>query len=139
VTRLAEERVLLNSLTLVLGFWGVVLGTLTILGGGPRWRSPVFETALLLPGAPESWGVILATAGALLLVGWGVRHSGRPVGDYLVAAGYLGGFLWTGFFGFALGVVALHNPEVAMTASVTYWALSAICGLLLIYGWRWRV
>lgn len=53
-----------------------MLGGVIVLSNDARWSAPIWEDALRVPGAPPTWGVIMMTAGGLLLYGL-IRHSRR--------------------------------------------------------------
>jgi hypothetical protein len=104
--------------------YGVVQGIFVIAGGRKRWSGSSFETALLVPGAPASWGWALLVIG---LAGIICSLRGRIRG---VALTLYGVTVWFAFFTISLGKTALEVPEAATTGVVTYGALAVISAVL---------
>ena len=116
-------------------WWGTVaiaVGMLIILGGEERWSSPSFAAALLVPGAPASWGLVVATFGALTLVG-----SFTPRLK-VTAAGLFGVAVWCLFFAGAMLKTALDNPGAASTGAAVYTGVAVTTLVLCAAYWRSR-
>lgn len=61
--------IITSMLIRVIGFWAVLNGSLICLGGASRWGSPAYNVVEQVPGAPETWGVVIILAGLCTLVG----------------------------------------------------------------------
>lgn len=59
----------------VLSAYSLGSGIAIIVGGRDRWSAPAYETALQFPGAPASWGWILASAATIVLIGLLIRSE----------------------------------------------------------------
>jgi len=95
-----------------------------IVGGGPaRWQGPAFATALTVPGAPGSWGVVLFLFGAAGLAGTFTYR------ERLVAAGMTGICAWCMFFAMSFVKTAHENSRAATTG---IWAYGFICIVALL-------
>lgn len=92
----------LKAIKLLVGVcagWSVLLGVSILATAGDRWPpDPRFETALKMPGAPESWGVFILVAGLLIAVGlW--RHC-----RWTQIVGLLGSGVWCVSIAIAYGI-----------------------------------
>ena len=122
-----------QALTRLLATYSVALGVLILLGGRARWSGPSYVTALMLPGAPASWGVVLLIVGVLTI--WGtfrVKLATVMLGCYSIA-------VWCFFFGMAGLKTAYDNPLAGTTGIPTYAVLgvtSAILGVVYMQSRR---
>ncbi|OZF25188.1 hypothetical protein CH296_28010 [Rhodococcus sp. 14-2496-1d] len=81
-----------RSVTVVLGLLAVGYGALTFTFGAALWDGPshVYGTALTVPFAPQSWGVVAVVAGALVVVGQlGDRHHVVVLGAAVMVLWFL--------------------------------------------------
>lgn len=104
--------------------YAAVQGIFVIAGGRKRWSGESFATALLVPGAPASWGWAFLIVG---LLGICCSLRGRMRG---VAWSLYGVTIWFAFFTISLLKTALASPTAATTGVVTYGALAVISGVL---------
>ncbi|OZD74904.1 hypothetical protein CH273_25810 [Rhodococcus sp. 05-339-2] len=108
-TRLVSDLLFFaRSVTVVLGALAIGYGTLTFTFGAALWSGPshVYGTALTVPYAPQSWGVVAIVAGVLVVTGQlASRHR-------VVVAGAAVMILWFLFFAisFLFDVVNSGNP-----------------------------
>lgn len=130
----------IQAITRTVGAYAMVQGVAIVLGGRERWSGPSFVRALQLPGAPASWGWILALLGLLVLAStfaW-TQAGVRPLSFRAVALGLFGISAWSMFFALTFVDVAyLNTPETfsnglkpATTGIYTYFLQSCICTLL---------
>lgn len=71
----------------ILAVLPIVYGLLTWFVGDALWSgSPVYSTALSVPGAPQSWGTLFIILGVALLICVRRRHFAMITGVSLVAA-----------------------------------------------------
>lgn len=83
-----------RAVTFVLGAIAIGYGTLTFTFGASLWHgpSPVYGTALSVPYAPQSWGVVAIAAGLCVVVGqWIGQHR-------IIITGAVSMTLWFLFF-----------------------------------------
>jgi hypothetical protein len=98
--------------------FGAVYGLIALVGGEGRWSEPAYEVALQVPGAPESWGVVLLGSALLAMIGVAVRAL--PV----IMVGLAGCAAWAACFALCLGIVAYRNPGVGF-GGVAIWVFFA--------------
>lgn len=108
----------------VLSWFAILQGSFIIFGGLDRWSSPSFAAALLLPGSPPSWGIILVILGLSALVGSHMARL-RPV-----IFGMFGGAAWCAFFAMAFGVTAMQNSLASTTGVWAYGLIGTLYGLI---------
>jgi hypothetical protein len=118
--------------TWALSLWSVYYGTATIVGGKQRWAAAAYETALLVPGAPESWGITLLLGGVISIIGW-LTHS-----RILLIIGSGIGFFWSIGFAISLMITLAGNPTVGFGGFGTYILLAVMFGMRtgLFVSWR---
>lgn len=92
----------------------ILAGVAIVLGGRGRWAAHDYDTALLIPGAPESWGYTLTTLGALML--FGLMRGHRK----LVMTASWGCALWCWFFAVSVTVEVIQNPGVGYLGPVMW-------------------
>jgi hypothetical protein len=128
--RLAQWVV--QALTRLLATYAILQGVFIVLGGRERWTGRSLATALLLPGAPASWGVVLAFFGVLCLLG---TFTTRMT---LTAAGAFGIGAWSIFFAASQLITFFQAPNVPTTGIFTYSHLAvSACVLAWLY-WKSR-
>lgn len=107
-----------------------ILQGLNIIAGGPqRWAGQSFSVALMLPGAPPTWGVILTVLGAVGLIG-SLRGRYRPVYFSMY-----GSAIWCVFFAAGFGLAAITTPTAATTG---VWAYGTLAVLYVLIGVVYR-
>jgi len=111
----------IQALARLLATFALVQGVGIFLGGPQRWQSPGLAVAMMVPGAPATWGVILAVLGAITLLGTvKARHR-------LVANGLMGIATWCTFFTFSLLLTLLRDARVSTTGVPTYLFVTVTC------------
>lgn len=98
----------------VLSVYAMVQGIMIIIGGEQRFSAVAYSTALLVPGAPQSWGWFLAFAGTLSFAG--IKNRSYRLG---MTAMTLAG-VWSMFFAIAFLVSALEHEQANVTAVAVY-------------------
>ena len=107
----------------LLATYGIANGVHIILSGSSRFTALSYETAMRVPGAPTSWGVVLVVAGLLTLFG---SLTLRP---RLAFAGLWIGGVWSLFFAVTFVVSYLKHPGGNPTGM---WAYGLLCCLYYI-------
>ena len=104
--------------------YAVVQGVFVIAGGRKRWSGPSFETALMVPGAPASWGWAFLIVGLFgLCASLRARLRGTAVSLFGIT-------IWFCFFAISLAKTAFDNPNAATTGVITYGALAVVSAVL---------
>lgn len=98
----------------VFSVYGVLQGTVIILGGPNRFSAIGYRTAMAVPGAPPSWGWFLLVASLAAVIG--VRMGKWRIGQW--GMGACG--LWSMFFAVTFAVSAVRYENANLTAMVTY-------------------
>jgi len=93
-----------QGLARLLATFAILQGGWIVLGGSARWSGASYAVAMLVPGAPATWGVTLALAGVAALALTFTHHL-RPVAVALFVIA-----LWCGCFTAAIVAAALRNP-----------------------------
>jgi len=106
----------------LLATFAIVQGITIIIGGPHRWSGFSYAVALLVPGAPATWGVALLAAGGIAL--WG------SIRDHLnsTALGLFAGGTWCIFFALSFATGAWLYRDANTTAMWTY----GVLGILFI-------
>jgi len=120
--RLAQYVV--QTIGRIISIFAVLQGLSIILGGKVRWSAEAFATALLLPGAPPSWGWLLSIFGLIAIAGTFARRGN------MVAFGLFGCAAWSLFFAASFVVTAIQNERSALTGIWAYLLLSIISVLV---------
>jgi hypothetical protein len=104
--------------------FGVLVGSLILMGGEERFGSAALSAALSYPGAPESWGLVALLAG---LAGLVASALARPWGVWwsLMALS-----VWSFFFATSFAEAALNNEQTPLTGIAVY-AYVAVTSLVL--------
>lgn len=58
-----------QGLARLIATFAILQGFLITAGGPKRWSSPAYAVAILVPGAPATWGLTLLAIGAAILLG----------------------------------------------------------------------
>lgn len=101
---------LIQSLTRWTATYAILQGIAIILGGRQRWVAKALQVALSVPGAPTSWGIVLALFGVIVL--W-CTFNYKP---RLALLGMLGIGAWAFFFALAL-IPAVIEPNSRITST----------------------
>lgn len=129
--KVAVERALRDPspLTLAMGLFAVALGVAIVVGHREAWSGPEYNTALQVPGAPESWGWVLAALGLFIIIGkWAFSHSRK-----LLLVGLVGCGLWYTFFALAFLDAHLSIPGAGPGQAITYLFIA------LLYFYRFAI
>ena len=122
----------IQALARLFATYSIVQGALVLIGGRARWSSPGYVTALLVPGAPATWGWVLLVVGAATLLGtFRVLMRTTSAGLYLMA-------LWCFFFALTGLKTAVDNPLSGTTGIPTYTAFGVACAVLGFVYWQGR-
>lgn len=121
-----------QALVRLFATYASVQGALILIGGRARWSSPGYVTALMVPGAPSSWGLVLLVVGTLTLVAT-FRVLMRTAAAGLALMGF-----WCFFFALSGAITAIKNPLAGTTGTPTYGCLGVACVVLGIAYWQGR-
>lgn len=115
--RVAQYSVLFTSR--LLSFFALLQGLSIILGGESRWSSRAFAVALLFPGSPPSWGVVLGVGGIASLIGsYAGKHRLITIGHFICSA-------WSVFLCLSFALAAFLD-ELASITGVWAYAFMAV-------------
>lgn len=98
----------------IMASYAIFQGVLIILGGPARFSQVGYVTALLIPGAPASWGLVLLIGGILAFVG--LKNRKYMIG----AAGMAVCGVWSFAFGGAFLISAIQHSDANLTAMAAY-------------------
>jgi hypothetical protein len=102
-----------QALSRLLATAGVLLGLNVIIR--PAWTDGgIYATALMLPGAPPSWGWIILVCSANIAVGQFLRKT------TCTAMGHFAAAVWSMFFGLSILKSFLDYPTVPTGGVITY-------------------
>lgn len=108
--------------------WAILQGGLITAGGAKRWSSPAYAVAILVPGAPATWGVSLLVIGALILAGtFTVCLRLTAVALYLLS-------VWAA--GMTTASVAAWSRDERASTGFNYPLLGVIAAVLAVIYWR---
>lgn len=122
--RLAQWIV--QSIGRLLATFAILQGLNITFGGARRWGTDAFVIAMLVPGAPPTWGVVLLILGIIALVG-SLKARFTPV-----VIGMLGGSVWCGFFALSFAISTLRNENAATTGVWAYGAFAVLFALIAV-------
>lgn len=123
---------IIQSLSRWLATYAIIQGAFIVLGGPARWQGPSFATALLVPGAPASWGVVLCILGVAALAGTFTAHY-RTTAAAVFCIG-----AWAFFFAISVAKTAMGDPNAATTGIFVYGHQAVTAVALAIVYWRVR-
>jgi len=126
--RIAQWTV--QTLARLLATYAVCNGAHIIISGRTRFTGPSYETAMLVPGAPASWGVVLIIAGLLALFG---SLTLRP---RIACVGLWIGGLWSMFFTITFFASYLSHRAGNPTGM---WVYGLLCCLYYIASAAYRM
>lgn len=113
-----------RTVTRIVSVYAIVIGVAIIIGGPARFGGVSYSVALALPGAPTTWGVIVAVGGAVSLLG---TILGRAA---IVAAGLLLQGLWSLMFASAFAIAMFNFPNANSTGMWVYLSIALILFIL---------
>lgn len=106
-----------QALSRILATTGVLLGLNVIIR--PAWTDGgIYSTALMLPGAPPTWGWIILACSLVIACGQ-IMRSMR-----CVAIGHASASIWATFFGLSILKSFFDYPSVPTGGFVTYAAIA---------------
>ena len=127
-----SNRETVTQITMFMATMALLYGFTLIQGGDPIWVGHAYDTARILPGSPESWGVILLLGAAFMMTGM-LRDYRR-----LYLAGNWIAILWNLFFALSFLREAIKvridddaGSPLGFGAFVTYLGISGIFVLLV--------
>lgn len=129
---LHDTQWIVQALARLLCTYAVIQGALIVLGGAQRWQSRGLATAMSVPGAPESWGIVLAALGVL-----GLIATFKPWPMWAAVA-LVGMAAWSFFFAITLADTIIRDPRVATTGSPVYTLSAVVACVLATAYWRSR-
>ena len=113
----------IQALSRLLATAGALLGLNVIIR--PGWDdNPIYATALLLPGAPPTWGWIIFTCSIVVGLGHVLRSRTTVAFGHFLAA------VWAFFFGLSILKSFFDYPTVPTGGAITYAAIALIQTLL---------
>ena len=110
--RLAQWAVIQGSRVLTL--FAVLQGAAIIVTDAERWSAPAYENALLVPGAPPTWGGLMLVAGTVAMYG-GLAQLYR----FISTGFYLCG-IWCIFFAVLFGKAFFENEDTSAMGLLVY-------------------
>lgn len=114
----------IRVITRIFAIYAVVVGCAIVVGGAPRFAGVSYRVALSIPGAPATWGVVIAVAGLVALTG---SLVGKPT---LTGVGMAAAAIWSLLFASAFALTAWQYPEANTTAVWIYLSMSFVLFLL---------
>lgn len=111
---LAKMLVIMRLSGFVMATYAILIGTLIVMGGPARFTAVGYVTAMLVPGAPASWGIAMLIFGCFAFYGLKTRKYRLGMVSMFMAG------VWSFAFGGAFLVSAVQYPEANITAMVTY-------------------
>lgn len=119
------------------------MGIFTVIGHEQRWAAPAYKMALMVPGAPESWGWALIALSVFTVYGYYNSHrnvgfgvdAARPGFWFLVAGFFLMGMWWL-FFGITFFVQFIDNSAVSINGALVEFMLTLMCIQKSMLYWR---
>lgn len=129
IEALSKLLVMMRLSTYIMAVYAMIQGILVIIGGPDRFSALGYRTAMIVPGAPASWGWVLLAFGIISFVG---------IKNRMYRVGYLGMFgagTWSFCFGGAFLISAVQYPEANLTAVATYGKDGVIFVLMAMAQW----
>ena len=126
----------------VLSVFAVTVSMLIVLGGQDRWQGEPFQTAMELPGAPETWGWILFAFSTVLTAGMSLdviadnvdalRHNARveELSRKLVGSGCTFCGIWCFAIGTTFAWQLFTDGEEVSNLGFAVWYFTGIWYLL---------
>ncbi len=122
-----DRQSMLRGFILIRSIGLFLLGVALCYGGPARFSAAGFASARAVPGGVYTWGVTVAVAGAVALVG-----VARAWQRLLVVSGMWLQGLWVLFFMISLTKTALASDKGALTGPVAYLMIAAECLLFAV-------
>lgn len=110
--RLAQWAVIQGSRLLTL--FAILQGAAIVLTDAQRWSAPAYENAMLVPGAPPTWGWVLLGASIVALYG-GLAHLYRFISTGFYVCG-----IWCIFFAVLFGKAFFENNNTSAMGLLVY-------------------
>lgn len=125
----ADAKSSVHGVTTLLMLFAFTIGVFTVVGGESRWNAKAFETALGVPGAPESWGYAISSLAVIAALGywsWGRLHTRFWNPRYVTFGGLFGIGIWSLSFGLAFFREYMNSESVSIFGSALFFLLSVI-------------
>ena len=113
-----------RTITRTSSAYALGVGVTIMAGGSDRFNGLSYAVAIQTPGAPASWGVVIAAAGIVMLTG-SLLAKPRVIG-----AGALLAAMWSLLFAWAFTVSAVRFDSANTTAPWSYGFLFVMFGVL---------
>ncbi|AOE44548.1 hypothetical protein SEA_JUMBO_37 [Gordonia phage Jumbo] len=112
--------------------WGFFYGLALVAQPDQIWAFGYYETAKMVPGSPDSWGIFSMIGGILIFIGMMVRP--KPA---LCAMGLAFLVVWNFFFAFSFFREYLNDMSIGFQPCITYLVL-CLWGITLVSTYRKR-
>lgn len=111
---LSRLLVMMRMSSYILSMYAMVQGLLIVLGGDHRFSQQGYRYAMMVIGAPSSWGWVLGIFGLLSFISLRNRMYTSAM------VGMTGCALWSFSFGGSFLIAALQNNNANLTAIAAY-------------------
>lgn len=125
----ADAKSSVHGMTILLILFALTIGVFTVAGGESRWDAEAFETALGVPGAPESWGYAIAALAVIAALGywtWGSFRTWFWNPRYVLSSALFGIAIWSLSFGLAFLREYFARETVSMFGAALFFLLAVI-------------
>ena len=126
---LARLLMMMRMSTYIFACYAMIQGILIIIGGASRFSESGYYAAMLIPGAPASWGWVLFVCGVTAFSG--VRNRMYKLASF----GMFGAGSWSMGFAISSLISSIEYPNTNLTAFAVY-TKDAVLFLLLFSALR---
>ncbi|WBF03894.1 hypothetical protein SEA_MAREELIH_111 [Gordonia phage Mareelih] len=134
----ADGEAYIHGNTVIMILFPLAYGTLTFVFGDALWgKGTVYDTAQIVPGAPQTWGAYTFICGLMILYGTRTKNKDRRARFIILGCGFQ--VIWSAFFALTFVIDCLdYATPLGATGALIHSTLLYFYANRVILAWKTR-